>query len=403
MSETILQATSLDLDPFSLAYFDDPFPAQAAMRDAGPVCHLQRYDCFAVARHAPVQAVLHAHEAFCSGRGVGLSDFAKEAPWRAKSIILEADPPDHTRARAILARVLSPAAMRKMRTAFDQPAEALVTRLLEADGGRCDGVADIAEAFPMQVFPDAVGLGQAGREHLLPYASLAFDAFGPDNALRRTALAGAAPHVAWVTAQCRREALTPDGLGAAVYAAAAEAGDVSEAEAGMLLRSLLTAGLDTTVSGLGAALLCLSHDPAAWAALREAPERLARPSYEEALRLESPVQTFFRTATRDVEVEGVTVPEGAKMLMFLGAANRDPRKWDEPDAYLPARRTAGHVGFGSGVHVCVGAALARLEGEALLGALARRVALIEGLGPPVRKYNNTLRALAHLPLRLHAA
>ena len=126
-------------------------------------------------------------------------------------------------------------------------------------------------------------------------------------------------------------------------------------------------------------------------------------AFEEALRLESPVQTFFRTTTRPIEVDGDALGEGEKVLLFLGAANRDPRRWERPDEYDLSRRTAGHVAFGSGVHMCVGQLLSRLEGEALLAALARRVAAIEPAGPPVRRHNNTLRALAHLPVRLRAA
>ncbi len=114
------------------------------------------------------------------------------------------------------------------------------------------------------------------------------------------------------------------------------------------------------------------------------------------------MQTFFRTTTRPVRVGGVEVPESEKVLMFLGAANRDPRRWEAPNRYDITRRVTGHVGFGGGIHMCVGQLLARLEGETLLGALARRVAAIEPAGTPVRQHNNTLRGLASLPLELRS-
>ena len=126
-------------------------------------------------------------------------------------------------------------------------------------------------------------------------------------------------------------------------------------------------------------------------------------AFEEAVRFESPVQTFFRTTTRPVEIGGVALGEGEKVLMFLGAANRDPRRWERPDEYDIARRTSGHVGFGNGVHMCVGQLLARLEGEVLLTALARKVGSIEITGPVERRYNNTLRGLASLPLTIRPA
>jgi cytochrome P450 len=115
------------------------------------------------------------------------------------------------------------------------------------------------------------------------------------------------------------------------------------------------------------------------------------------------VQTFFRTTSRPVEIGGVRLAEGEKVLMFLGAANRDPRHWQRPDEYDILRRSTGHVGFGSGIHQCVGQLLARLEGECVLGALARRVAAIEISGPARRRHNNTLRALASLPVMLTPA
>ena len=121
------------------------------------------------------------------------------------------------------------------------------------------------------------------------------------------------------------------------------------------------------------------------------------------MRYETPVQTFFRTTTRATAIGGVAMGEGEKVLMFLGAANRDPRKWERPDAYDITRPSAGHVGYGFGIHLCVGMALARLEGECVLASLARRVASIDITGPTTRRYNNTLRGLRSLPVTIRAA
>ena len=170
----------------------------------------------------------------------------------------------------------------------------------------------------------------------------------------------------------------------------------------MLVRSLLSAGIDTTVNGLGAAIYCLARFPDEFARLRHDPS-LARNAFEEAVRFESPVQTFFRTTTKQVEIGGCGVGEGEKILMFLGAANRDPRRWADPDHYDITRKTSGHVGFGAGIHMCVGQLVARLEGEVMLAALARKVAGIEITGPVKRRYNNTLRGLEHLPITLTPA
>jgi cytochrome P450 len=112
------------------------------------------------------------------------------------------------------------------------------------------------------------------------------------------------------------------------------------------------------------------------------------------------VQTFFRTTTRAVDVAGVQLGDGEKVLLFLAAANRDPRRWDRPDTFDVSRRAAGHMTFGTGIHGCVGQAVARLETEAILTALASRVASLELTGEPERRLNNTLRGFDTLPLRI---
>ena len=387
---------ALDIDPFCQAFFDDPYPAHAAMRDAGPVVYLPRYDIHAVARYADVRDMLLDWGSYTSARGVGISDFAKEKPWRLPSLLLEADPPLHDRTRALMDKVLSPAAVRGLREAFAVAADSLIDELLAR--GSFDAVRDLAEAYPLTVFPDAVGMPTENRRFLLPYGNMVFNSFGPRNSFFEEAVSNAEPVLAWVQAQSRREALSPTGFGAVIHAAADD-GTVSVAEAEVLVRSLLTAGVDTTVNGLCAAVYCLARYPAGFQQLRADPS-LARAAFEEAIRLESPVQTFFRTTTRDVTIGEETIPEGTKVLMFLGAANRDPRRWERPDEYDITRRNAGHVGFGTGIHGCVGAVLARLEGELVLGALARKVAAIEIEAEPKRRYNNTLRGMANLPVRL---
>ena len=395
----VVPIPSLPIDPFSMEFLENPHPSHEVLRETAAVVRLDKWNVYAVARHAEVSAVLNDPQAFCSSRGVGLSDFAKEQPWRPPSLILEADPPAHTRTRAVLSRVLSPGVMKTIRDRFKAAAETKVDELLAK--GRFDAIEDLAEAYPLSVFPDAVGLGPEGREHLLPYAGVVFNAFGPPNALRQAAIERSAPHQAYIAEQCQRANLNPQGFGGCIHARV-DAGEITAAEAPLLVRSLLSAGLDTTVNGIAAAIYCLARFPEQWARLRQEPA-LARNAFEEAIRLESPVQTFFRTTTRAVDISGSRIGEGEKVLMLLAAANRDPRRWDQPDHYDVTRKTSGHVGFGGGIHMCVGQLVARLEGEVLLAALARKVATIEITGPVKRRINNTLRGLDRLPVTLTAA
>jgi cytochrome P450 len=388
-----------DGDPYAPEVLTDPYPLHDVLRELGPLVRLRHYDCWAVARYEQVNAVLLDWETYGSGAGVGLANFRNEKPWRVPSIILEADPPLHSRTHKILARVMAPQVLHDLRPAFEREARLLVDRLLERD--EIDGATEIARAFPEKVFPDAVGLPAAGRENLAPYGDMVFNAIGPRNALVERSMAAAGTVVPWIMQSCSRASLTADGLGAQVYAAV-DAGEASEDEAGMLVRSLLSAGLDTTIAAIGNALVAFGRFPAQWDLLRETPA-LARAAFDEAMRLESPVQAFFRTTTRAVELAGVPLAEGAKVLVFFAAANRDPRRWDDPDAFDIRRRSGGHVAFGLGIHRCVGEALAELEGEILLTELARRVRAIELTGEPVLHPNNSLRSFEHIPLRLRAA
>ncbi|SCX40350.1 hypothetical protein SAMN03159343_0945 [Klenkia marina] len=390
---------TLDLDPFDPEVLRDPLPAQAALRDAGPLVRLPRYGTWAIARYAEVHAALSDWQSFESSAGVGLTNFRTETPWRPPSLLLEADPPHHDAPRTVLAKVLGPRALRRLRADWLADAEALVADVLGRRTVELDAVPALAAAFPLRVFPDAVGLAREGREHLLPYGDHAFNAFGPtDNPLVLAGNASMPEHAGWVADQCERENLAAVGFGADIWAAA-DRGELTHAQAPLVVRSLLTAGVDTTVHGIGAVLHALAVTPGAWQLLRERPE-LVRVAFDEAVRWESPVQAFFRTTVRDVPVGDAVLPAGEKVLVFFAAANRDPRRWADPDAFDLTRDPSGHVGFGMGIHQCVGQHVARLEAESLLTALLARVTSLELAGDPVRHLNNTLRSWESLPLRL---
>lgn len=392
-------APSLAIDPFDEAFLADPYAHHGAIRDAGPVVWQEAIETYGMARFAEVQAALRDHETFCSGRGVDLADFAREEPFRPPSLLLEADPPLHDRTRPLMNKIVSLRALRELRPQWQAKAEELVDKLVERR--RFDAVADLSETFPMMIFPDTIGLRPDGREHLLDYAMIVFNAFGLRNAVFHNENRGKEQAIAWVAEACKRENLLPGGWGMAVFEAA-DRGECTEEEAERLVRSFLSAGVDTTVNGIGHLVLALAQQPGEFAKLRANPE-LALKAFEESLRWDSTVQTFFRTTTRDVTVANVKIPEGSKVLLFLAAANRDQERWDNPDSFELSRNASGHVGFGFGVHQCLGQMVARLEGELIATALAERVKSIRLAGEPVRRLNNTLHAIESLPVEVEPA
>jgi hypothetical protein len=386
-----------DLDPFEDGFLADPFAQLAPLRAAGPAVYLSRYDCWAVAGYREVHAVLRDHERFSSASGVGLVDLAADPyGWRKPSLLLEADPPEHTRNRAVVVSAMSPRALRSFQDLFDEQAASIIDDLVQRE--RFDAVTDLAEVFPTVVFPSALGvLGEVGAR-MLVYGSLSFNAIGPPNQHLLDCLSAAEGLAEWVGGHCRRENLRPGSIGAAVYEAADAAG-MGEADAAQLVRSLFSAGVDTTVSGLAFAIANFARSPGQWELVRADPS-LARNAFEETIRRESPVIGFFRTATVEVQLGETRIPTGSRVMTLFAGANRDPARWPDPDVFDVSRKTAGHLGYGVGPHVCAGMALARMEGESVIRAMAARIKRWEPDGPSRPRLNNSLRGLASLPVRV---
>ena len=326
-----------ELDPFSTEFLSNPHPFHEQLREAGPAVWLEHYGIWAIARHEQMHAVLGDWETFCSSAGVGLSDFRKEKPWRPPSILLEADPPLHTRTRGVVMRVVSRPAIDALRETFTRQAEILLDQLVAL--GSFDAVKQLSEVYPLKVFPDAVGLGPEGRENLLPYGSMVFNAFGPRNKLFEDAMANAGPIRDWIISRCRREALAPGGFGAQIYAAI-DAGKISEDEAALMVRSFLSAGLDTTVHALGNAIHCFARNPDQWRLLREVRSQ-ARAAFEEVIRYEGPVQTFFRTTTKEVDVAGVAPRRRGKSPAVPGSGEPRPQEMERSRALRYSARDSG--------------------------------------------------------------
>jgi cytochrome P450 len=389
---------SSDLDPFSDEFLTNPLPHEAALRDAGAVVWLEKYGAYAITRFAEVSAAMKDWESFSSAHGVGVYDVLDGDHQRGALHLLEMDPPDHTALRQVHNTVLTPRFVRSLRDDFMVAARELVGRLVGA--GPIDGVTEIATAFPMSVFPDLMGVQQEGRENLLPAATVTFEAFGPPNQLLLASLERGGPAMQWLVAQAQPGATSPDSVAARIHATGAELGHADDVTLALAF-GLLTAGLDTTINALGFTLYHLATNPAEWQKLKSDPS-LARVAFEEAVRLGSPVKWFGRHTTRDVPVGDVVIPADSHVLLFLGSANRDPRHWDDPERYDLGRRTAGHVGFGAGVHGCVGQMVARLEGEAVVSALAELAGEVRLTGDPTYLMGNTLRGLTSLPLSIEA-
>jgi cytochrome P450 len=387
-----------DFDPFDVKTLDHPYDSHASMRDSSAVHFLTRYGTYALFRYEDVKAALSDWNVFSSAAGAGLGDIRRPDAWRPGGPIVEVDPPVHTSVRRALMRILSPAVIRAWRAEFVRKAEVLAEQLIQQRS--LDGVVDVAEPYIFDVFPAALGMRSRddAREKLLRIGELNFEGMGPKNERFAEAERKMAPFAEWYESSFQRANMVDGGFGAQIFEAG-DRGEIDPAIAPGLVRSFLRGGMDTTIATIGHTLWLLATRPAQWAAVRK-DLSLIKSAFEETMRFETPIQTVYRTTTRRVNFQGVMLEAETKVQLFLGSANRDPRRWREGDVFDIFRQPHGHVALGFGVHNCIGQMLARMEGEAILTALLSRVSHLEMDGEPERRINNNLRSLRRLPLRI---
>ena len=384
-----------DVDLYDEELILSPYDAYRRLRDTAPAVWMDRYQVWAVTRYADVYAALHDHETFASGHGVALNEPLNE---KMKGSALVSDPPYHDHVRGVMGGPLTPKALRRHRDHFQELADDLIDRLLER--GRFDAVVDFAQIFPLSVVPDLLGWPTEGRDQFLDWASAGFQALGPMNDRAVADLPTLKGMWGFMAEMVRPGRLTPGTWGADLVAAAGR-GEVESDLLPALIGDYLVPSLDTTVSALSTMLWKLGENPDQWEKVRADPSLISS-VLNEAIRYESPIRALSRYVTKDADVGGVRLEKGSRALMVYASANRDERHWVAPEEFDVTRANANsHVGFGHGIHGCVGQGLARLEGHSLLQALVRKVRRIE-VGQPEWRVHNTIRAMTTLPAEFSA-
>ncbi|HTT02589.1 MAG TPA: cytochrome P450 [Steroidobacteraceae bacterium] len=366
------------------------------LRELAPAVKIARENITLIGRYEHVAAGLRDWQGFSS----------RSRPWHdpdsvRPEILLVDDPPKHTHVRNVIATALSPRALARMSAGFQVEADALLRRVKERSGTTLDAVTEITRAFVYKVLPDALGLPQQGRENLGAFGHMVWATLGPQNELFQEAMANTDAVIAWVDQCCNRENLDPEGLGMQMFLAA-DRGQVTQDEAKLLVQVLLSAAADTTVMTFATAIRAFSLFPDQYQLIRAQPA-LQRAAFEESLRWDSPSRMAGRITTRDVEIEGYLIPKGERCGLMFAAANRDPRKWAQPERYDVQRDNRGHLGWGYGIHACVGRVLALLEADALLAAICKHIERFEAAGEPEPWLTAIGHGPARLPVRIVAA
>jgi cytochrome P450 len=383
------------VDIFSRESVRDARAVDDVLREFSPVVRLQD-GMVMITRHASVTSGLADWKTFSS----------RSRPWHdpksvRPEILLTDDPPRHTHVRAALSKALSPGLLEGLRASFERDAAMIVRDVLAREGQVIDAVADITQRFVYKALPDAFGMRVEGRENMYGFSHMVWATLGPENELFHEAMVGIEPVLAWIAQCCNRENLAPGGIGMAIYHLADE-GLISQDEAKLLAQTVLSAGADTTVLTMANTLRAFALFPDEYQMLRSDPQ-LVRNAFDESLRWDSPSRMAGRITTRAVDVNGFNVPAGQRVGLMFAAANRDPRAWPEPDRYQIARDLRKQVGWGYGIHACVGRVLAQLEAHILLGEVVRQIDRIEMAGEPEPWMTTIGHGSAKLPIRVYRA
>ncbi|MFF3572380.1 cytochrome P450 [Nocardia jiangxiensis] len=379
-----------DLDLFDDDVLIDPYPSYAALRELGPVVHLPANEVYALTRYRVIRSALIDWESFSSVGAIGFNPTVNEA---LSGTSLASDPPDHTRLRATLTANLSPRALRGLKKTIDAKADALVAD--HAARGSFDAVDALARAFPLQVVADLIGFTGHVRDNMLRWGQAAMQVMGPMNHRTAESFAIAGELYEWCST-VTAEDLTPGSVGRGIFEAQ-ERGAIPPGTAGYIIHQYLGAGVDTTIAAIGNIVALFAAHPEQLALIRANPS-LVPGAFNEALRYWAPVHAWGRRATEDVVIDDLVIPAGAKVAILFGAGNRDPRHYENPDAFLVERAPTDHLSFGYGPHGCAGQGLARLEGHGVVEALARHVGRLV-VGDEVRIPSNITRSIEQLPVQ----
>ncbi len=393
MSEEI-QTTrpTCDIDLYADDVILDPYPVYRQIRDTASAVWLPKNDLWAIGRFEDAVAALAANDVLISSKGVAANP-------RLNAIttpnILMTDAPDHRALRKVIAHPVMPSGLAEVKPRIEETAQQLIDTLVQRDA--FDGMTDLAQILPLTIVSELLGLPEFGRQNMLRWAAATFDALGGDNARTERAFPTIMELRAFCAEDVRRDTVRPGSWVARLFEAVDE-GSIDPALVPMFTRDYIAPSLDTTIFATGHLMHQLGKAPDQWEKLRANPALIPN-AINEAVRLESPIRGFTRYAKDAYDAGGVQIPKGARVVILYASANRDERRWSDPDAFDLDRKVSDHVGFGHGIHICMGAQLARLEMRSLLQAMITKVARIE-VGEPVFEVNNVLRGFRSLPMRL---
>jgi cytochrome P450 len=390
MSTTLAGTAPIStLDPYTDQALLNPWPLYHELREMGPIVWLEKYGMFAFTRYDVVVKALRDWEALRSSFGVMMNDDMNQL-LRGNTLCSDGDA--HNQLRRVVIRPVTPVALKSLKEEVEREAAAVVGRLCAK--GRFCATAELATYLPVTIVSNAIGLPEEGRERMMEWSIGLFNCFGPMNERARNARPVLSEMMQYARTHAVPGKLKPGGWAEAIHHAAA-AGEVPSEAVPVMMIDYMGPSLDTTIFGISSGVWLFANHPDQWDLVRNDPS-LIPAAINEILRMEAPIQDFSRYVARDYDLDGVSLQEGSRAIIFYGAANRDPRQFPHPDQFDVRRDNAGrHMAFGAGPHACLGMNLAKLEMQALFTTLARKVIRFH-IEMEERALNNILRGFNKL-------
>jgi cytochrome P450 len=369
--EPVVSPGTVEFDPFSDDFFNAPFNTYRRLRDEAPVYHNEKYGFWALSRYEDVEPALKDFETYSSARGVTLDMYLAEPDPTQPPMIIMMDPPDHTVMRKLVNKVFTPRAIADL--------EGMIRRKVTDVAGALDGiafdvVADFGAIFPVEIISTMLGVPAEDRQQVRLWTDKQLErSLGDFHLPPEGAEAAEAITTFYYELVCERRANPQDDMISRLTQVDVVRGDsvakLTDLEIAAFAMMLGGAGAETVVKLVGNAAVTFAENPEQWRKLREDRSKIAA-AFEELLRYEAPSQYQLRYSTRDVTLHGATIPADSIVMLINGSATRDERAFADADRFDIDRKPSGHnLNFGYGVHSCLGAALARMEGRIALDVM----------------------------------
>jgi cytochrome P450 len=404
--------TATVFDPLDEEFLADPYGTYAYLRDHDPLHRtgLGLETVAVITRYDDIKHLMRDNEGLMQPVGApGPRTYLGDGPALAiyRGLMVLNDPPIHGRLRKLAQHALTRNAVEQLRPRVEEVVDDALEAVAQRGSGELDGVSDLAVLVPFHVICGMLGIPVADREMLLSWTPDFFRVFLPaanDEAGIAACNAACQNYIGYLGEQIEYNRRHPSDTIFSALVQAEEDGDrLSNEELVSTVLALLTGGFDTTMGMLGAGLYLLAQQPDQLRRLREDPVGLASAATEEFLRWETPVQVTYRYFDHDLELAHGSIAEGEAVWLALASANRDERRFSDPNRIDIDRPDNKHIVFGGTRHFCIGNHLARVEGEVTFAKVAQRWDAIEVVGKPRRRPNFQFRSFESLPLRVREA